>query len=100
MPHKKVVFVTYVLVFLIGLAAFVAGRMFNKSVNPVASDEPLAGGPGFTFSSTNNITPAAELPTTLPEVTGLYVERHDHIMIIQVVSFDQVSKASSEIQWI
>ena len=48
----------------------------------------MRGGAEFTFSSSDNISPAVELPATPPEVTGLYVEMKDHTMIIQAVSFD------------
>ena len=88
MQNKKLVLVTGILVLMVGAAAFVVGRLFSRDVNPVASGEPPGGGPAFTASSSNNITPAAELPGTSPEVTGLYVETKDHTMIIQAASFD------------
>ncbi len=88
MPNNKFILIMGVVVLLTGGAAFIVGRMFNSGVNPIASDGPLGAGPGFTVSSSNNITPAPELPTTPPEATGLYLERKDHTMIIQAVSFD------------
>jgi hypothetical protein len=85
---KRLVLITSFLVLLAGMAFFAAGRMFNGSVKPLISDEPPRGGSVFTFSASNNIIPAIELPTTPPEVTGLFFERKDNTMIIQAMSFD------------
>jgi hypothetical protein len=88
MPSKKMILVTGILILVIGAATFIAGRMFNGEITPMNAVGPVRGGTEFTFSSSNNITPAVELPTTPPEVTGLYVKTKDHTMIIQAVSFD------------
>ena len=87
MFNKKIVLVTGILMLAVGAAAFLAGRMLNRGVEPIISDGSL-GGPRFTLSSSNNITPAAELPATPPEVIGFYVELKDNAMIIRAVSFD------------
>jgi hypothetical protein len=87
MFNKKIVLVTGILILAVGAAAFLAGRMLNRGIEPIISDGSL-GGPRFTFSSSNNITPAAELPANPSEVTGLYAEMKDHTMLIQAVSFD------------
>lgn len=55
MQNKRHVLVTGILVLLVGAAAFVAGRLFSRDVNPVASDGPRDGGPGLAFSSSNII---------------------------------------------
>jgi hypothetical protein len=36
----------------------------------------------------SDITPAPELPATPPEITGIFVERKDHGVLVQTVSFD------------
>ena len=74
-------------ILLIGIAAFVAGRMFNLGISPVADEGSLRTNE-FTFSTSNNVTPAPELPAISPEVVGLYVEMNDNTMIVQVVSMD------------
>jgi hypothetical protein len=71
---------------LIGVAAFVAGRMFNSGVSPVAQGGPMLGSSEFTFSSTNNITPAPQLPATSPEIVGLYVEMIDNTMTVKILA--------------
>ena len=45
-------------------------------------------GNGQVFVSMNDITPALELPTTTPEITGLFIERNDNTVIVQTVSFN------------
>jgi hypothetical protein len=87
MHDKKMILVLGILILVVGGTIFVALRMFNIGINPINADGPVRGGTEFTFSS-NNITPAVELPDTPPELTGLYVEMIDHTMIIQAVSFD------------
>jgi len=85
MPNKKSYIGLGIIVLLVGVAAFVAGRMLNGRVGPVGLGGPN-GGP--VSISLNDITPAPELPTTRPEITGVFVERKDNTVIIQVVSFD------------
>jgi hypothetical protein len=72
---------------VIGIAAFVAGRIFNSQIRPVADDGSFRTNE-FTFSTSNNITPAPELPSVPPEVTGLYVERKDNTFVIQAISLE------------
>jgi hypothetical protein len=59
---------------LIGAAAFVSGRL-TKDASTGEERE-------------SHVTPAAEIPTTAPEVSGLLVERKDNTVILQTVSFD------------
>jgi len=87
MQNKKLIINLSILVLLVGAAAFVAGRMFNGGVNPLAYDGSLPGSQRFTFSS-NSVVPAPELPTTKADVSGLYVEMKDNTMVIQIVSLD------------
>lgn len=74
MQNKKLYISLGIAILLIGLAAFIAGRLVNDS---------LTGG-----DRVSNVTPAPEIPTTTPEVTGLLVERNDNVVILQTVSFD------------
>src|SRR5688572_24147727 len=88
MQNKKMILVLGILILVVGATAFIAVRMFNIAVHPIHADGPVRGDAEFTFSSSNNITPAPELPTTRPEVIGFYLEMRDHTMIIRAVSFD------------
>ena len=74
MQNKKLYISFGIVILLIGLAAFVAGRLING--RPTGGDRA------------SNVTPAPEIPTTTPSVTGLLVERKDNVMILQTVSFD------------
>ena len=63
-----------VAILLIGAAVFVAGRLIN--------DESMGE------ERESHVTPAPEIPTTAPEVSGLLVERKDNTVILRTVSFD------------
>ena len=84
MQNKKLYIGLGIAILLVGVAAFVGGRMLNGRVGTVG-----LGGPneGVTISR-NDIIPAPELPTTTPEIIGLFIERKDNTLIIQTVSFD------------
>jgi len=84
MQNKKLYISLGIAVLLIGIAAFVGGRMLNGKIGIV----PL-GGPneGQVSISIDEITPAPELPTTQAEVTGMFVERNDNTIVVQAVTF-------------
>jgi len=88
MQNKKLLVGLGVIVLLVGAAAFIAGRMLSTAVNPVEEGGTLPGNQRFTFSS-SNIIPALELPSTRPEISGLYAEMKDNTMAVQIVSFDE-----------
>jgi hypothetical protein len=69
---------------LLGLAAFVAGRMLNGKTGTV-----MPGGPnsGRVSISLDEITPAPELPGTKADVTGSFMARTDNSIQLQAVSF-------------
>jgi hypothetical protein len=77
MQNKKLILSMGVLVLLVGVAAFLAGRMLNNKVNPLG----LFGLDGGGIST--DILAAEELPKTPPEVSGLFVERQDNIIFVQ-----------------
>ena len=84
MQNKKLYITFGLIILLISVAAFIGGRMLNGSVGNV----PLGGPNGQSvFISMNEITPAPELPTTKPDITGLFVERNDNTLVVQAVSF-------------
>jgi len=84
MQNKKLYISLGIVILLIGIAAFVGGRMLNDQVGIVQ-----LGGPneGRVSISINEITPAPELPTTQADVTGLFVERNDNAIVVQAVTF-------------
>ena len=71
-------------ILLIGIAAFIAGRLINSNVGIVGLGGPNGGRVSI---SLNDITPAPELPTTKADVTGLFVERKDNTLVVQAVTF-------------
>lgn len=89
MPNKKLYIVFGTAILLVGAAAFMAGRMLNTGTGPVGFLGRPLGNAGVNFISIDDIVPAPELPTTAPEVTGLFVERKDNTVIVQTVSFDK-----------
>jgi len=88
MQSKRTILGLGILILVVGAAVFISGRMFIRGVNPVAYNGSLPGSQRFIFSS-NSIIPAPELPTTRPDVSGLYVEMKDNTMIVQIVSLDE-----------
>ena len=73
-----------VAILLIGIAAFVAGRMLNGNAGTVGLGGPNSGQVSI---SINDITPAPELPATPADVTGSFVERKDNAITVQAVTF-------------
>jgi len=82
MHNKKLIIGLSILVVLVGVAAFIGGRLLNGRVGPLGM--PL-GGNGGMVSISVEVTPAPELPTTQPEVIGSFVERKDKTIVIQSV---------------
>jgi hypothetical protein len=86
MQNKKLYIGLGITILLVGAAAFIGGRMLNSEVRPAG----LGGAnSGRVSISLDDSTPAPELPTTAPEITGLFVERKDNTVIVQAVSFDE-----------
>ena len=86
MENRKLFVMLGMVILLVGAAAFLAGRLFSRGIGPVS--ESGVRGNGQVFVSMNDITPAPELPTTTPDITGLFVERKDNSVIVQTISFD------------
>jgi len=84
MQNKKLIVGLSILVVIIGVAAFIGGRLLNGGVGPLGLGM-LLGGNGGTVSISVEVTPAPELPTTQPEVIGSFVERKDKTIVIQSV---------------
>ena len=80
MQNKKLVFILGGLVLVVGVAAFVAGRMLNGQVNPLRFFG--LGGKGDVMTVSIQMIPAEELPKTQPEVTGPFVERKDNTIVV------------------
>ncbi len=89
MQNKKLMLIMALLVLVVGAAAFVGGRMLNGGVNPLGLlGMPMAGG-GGPMSVSISLEPAPELPTTEPEVVGLFAERQDNTLFVQTFSMDK-----------
>ena len=86
MQNKKQFVILGILIVVVGAAAFIGGRMLNGKVGPLGFGMPM-GGNGM-VSVSIQITPAPELPTTKPEVLGLFVERNDNSIILSSVSMN------------
>ncbi len=84
MQNKKLYISLGVVILLVGVAAFVAGRMINGSVGTVGLGGPNSGRVSI---SLDDITPAPELPNAKADVTGSFVERKDNTIVVQAVSF-------------
>ena len=84
MQNKKLYIGFGFAILLIGIAAFVAGRMLNGEVGIVSLGGPNGGQVSI---SIEDITPAPELPATRADVTGSFVERKDNTLVVQAVTF-------------
>lgn len=85
MQNKRLYILLGLAILLVGIAAFVAGRMLNGRIGIVSLGGPNGGRVSI---SINDITPAPELPATKADITGLFVERQDNTIVVQAVSFD------------
>jgi hypothetical protein len=90
MQNKRMFIILGVLVVLVGVAAFLAGRMLNGKVGPLGFGMPI--GNGGMVSISVQVTPAPELPKTEPETRGLFVERKDNSIFVSAISMDAGGK--------
>lgn len=86
MQNKKMIVGLSILILLVGAAAFIGGRMLNQRVGPMGLGMPM--GNGDVISISVQVTPAAELPTTQPEVIGSFVERKDNSIVLATISME------------
>lgn len=84
MQNKRTYILLGVVILLVGVAAFVAGRLLNANFGTVSLGGPNGGRVSI---SIDEITPAPELPTTKGDITGTFVERQDNTIIVQAVTF-------------
>jgi len=90
MQNKKMIFILGMLVLVVGVAAFIGGRMLNGKVGPLGLGLPMGNGGRVSISV--QVTPAPELPTTEPETRGLFVERKDNSIFVSAISMDAGGK--------
>lgn len=90
MQSKKPIFALSILTLVVGAAAFIAGRLLNQRVDSVGLGAPFEGDFG------SMIVPAPELPTTLPEVTGPFVERQDNTILVETKSLQTGGMGSAD----
>ncbi|HEU0297033.1 MAG TPA: hypothetical protein VFR47_30115 [Anaerolineales bacterium] len=74
---KNLYIILGIVIIVISIAAFMAGRMINGGVGPLNLFGGIGEGDGI------SILPAKELPKTQAEVEGLFVERQDNIIIVE-----------------
>jgi len=84
MQNKKLIITLGILMVVVGFAAFIGGRLLNGKAGPLGFGGLLPGNGGMVSISVQ-ITPAPELPTTQPEVTGLFVERKDNSITVSSI---------------
>jgi len=84
MQNKKLYIGVVVVILLVGIAAFVGGRMMHGDIGNVGLGGPNGGGVSI---SLNDITPAPELPKTKADITGVFVERQDNTIVVQANTF-------------
>jgi len=84
MQNKRMFVILGIIVVLATAAAFIGGRMLNQKAGPVGLSLFGGGGEGMVSMSVE-ITPAPELPTSKPEVLGVFAERKDKTIVIQSV---------------
>jgi len=87
MQNRKTIILLGILVIVVGVAAFIGGRLLNQRAGPLGLGLPM--GNGNVMSVSIQITPAPELPTTEPETLGLFVERKDNSIVLATVSMDK-----------
>ena len=85
MPNKRLYIGFGIAILLIGVAAFVAGRMINAGVGTVRLGSP--NGERVSISI-NDVTPAPELPIIDPDIRGKFVEMKDNTIVVQAYSFE------------
>ena len=91
MSNKKVYIIGGVAVLIIAVAAFFAARMMNSGVQGLNPFQ-MMGGNGDMMSFSISIIPAPELPTTQPEVVGLFQSRQDNTITVQSISMGGMSE--------
>lgn len=84
MQNKKMIIILSILVIVVGVAAFIGGRMLNQKAGPLGFGMPM--GNGGVMSVSVQITPAPELPTREPDGIGSFVERNDNSIVLATVS--------------
>jgi hypothetical protein len=73
--NKNLAVTLGIVISVVAAAAFLAGRLLNRGVNPLGLFGPMDDG--------ITILPAEDLPTTPHEIEGLFVERQDNIIVIE-----------------
>ncbi|HMD82738.1 MAG TPA: hypothetical protein VKE92_15585 [Anaerolineales bacterium] len=77
MQNRKQYIVLGVAIVVVGIAAFTAGRILNRGVNPLSLFGFAGEGDGI------SILPAEELPKMQPAVEGLFVGRQDNMIFVE-----------------
>lgn len=84
MQNRKLILALSVILLLTGAAAFIAGRMLNPHVGPLAIFG--FGGKGGMMGTSIDLIPAREIPWSEPQVVGLFSEQVDNVMVVQATS--------------
>src|SRR6185503_16865435 len=73
MQNTRLILILGITLLVVSAATFIAGRWINRGAG--------------TETRVSHVTPAPEIPTTEPEISGLLVERKDNTVLLQSVSF-------------
>lgn len=84
MQNKRLYIIFGLIIFFVGAAAFIGGRLLNGNFELVRWG---AQDPGRVSISINDVTPAPELPSLQADITGTFMERNDNTIIVQAVTF-------------
>ena len=86
MQNKRMMVILGFLVLLVGAAAFIGGRMLNRTMGPMGLGMPMGNGEMVSYSI--QVEPAPELPTKQPEVIGPFIERKDNSIILSSLALE------------
>ena len=83
MQNKRLILIIAIGFVIVAAAAFVGGRLLNGQAGPLRFF-PMNGDGKFSVQIKR--TPAPELPTARPDLTGLFVSRNDNTLTVQSMS--------------
>ena len=80
MQNKKIIIIIVLAFVIVAAAAFLGGRFINIRTGPLGL---IPMGPDGKISVRIQRTPAPELPTARPDLTGLFLSRDNNTILLQ-----------------